>query len=262
MQTSFIWYNLLRPATRVSFMQIYNCRIFRLLPHFWHISTKCAYGIFFLQKLAFSTAILMLFVFLLPISIRFLYLDHLVANRMAPSMCPDPCGMRWGSWFQAILYHISTTYLMFMGSVYFSLKCWIELACLGSSSSKLVMFACTACDRLIAQLHRPYCAYCVAVARVCLSVCLSVTQRTVASRWTTIWRRTLTARWKWSINHVVRGWSGHASLEPRQRPDRFSSSWTRTSRPTSTGCLHYWVCMLCHYVCLSLSVCLSVRYTH
>ena len=31
-------------------------------------------------------------VFLLPISIRFRYLDHLVANRMAPSMCLDPCG--------------------------------------------------------------------------------------------------------------------------------------------------------------------------
>ena len=26
---------------------------------------------------------------------------------MAPSMCLDPCGTRWGSWFQAILYHIS-----------------------------------------------------------------------------------------------------------------------------------------------------------
>ena len=25
----------------------------------------------------------------------FRYHDHLVANRMAPSMCPDPCGTRW-----------------------------------------------------------------------------------------------------------------------------------------------------------------------
>ena len=53
--------------------------------------------------------------FLLPISIRFCYLDHLVANRMAPSMCPDPCGTRWGSWFQAILYHISAYFRRIFG---------------------------------------------------------------------------------------------------------------------------------------------------
>jgi len=40
--------------------------------------------------------------------------DHLVANRMAPSMCLDPCGMRWSSWFYAILYHISAAYLALM----------------------------------------------------------------------------------------------------------------------------------------------------
>jgi len=50
----------------------------------------------FPHKLAFSTAILMLIVFLLPISIKFRYLDNLVANRMAPSTCPDTCGTRWG----------------------------------------------------------------------------------------------------------------------------------------------------------------------
>ena len=38
---------------------------------------------------------------------------------MAPSMCPDPCGTRWGSWFQAFLYHISAAYLVFMRSTYF-----------------------------------------------------------------------------------------------------------------------------------------------
>jgi len=74
---------------------------------------------FFPHKLAFSTAILILFVFLLPISVRFRYLDHLLANRMAPSMCPDRCGTRWGSWFQAILYHISAAYLVLMRSAYF-----------------------------------------------------------------------------------------------------------------------------------------------
>jgi len=89
-----------------------NCHILRLLPHF---SAKCAYRIYFQQKLAFLMAILILFVFLLPISIRFRYLDHLVA----PSMCLDPCGRRWGSWFQAILYHISASYLVFMQSAYF-----------------------------------------------------------------------------------------------------------------------------------------------
>jgi len=43
----------------------------------------------FPHKLAFSTAILTLFVFLLHISIRFHYLDHPVANRMAPSVWLD-----------------------------------------------------------------------------------------------------------------------------------------------------------------------------
>ena len=53
---------------------------------------------------------------------------YLVANRMASSMCPDPCGTRWGSWFQAILYHVSAAYLMFMWSTYF-FKCRIQLTC-------------------------------------------------------------------------------------------------------------------------------------
>jgi len=95
------------------------------LPHvsfiaafFLHISAKSTYRIFFLHKLAFLTAILILFLFLLPIYIRFHYLDHLVANRMTPSMCPDPCGTRWGSWFQAIVYHISAAYSVFMRSAY------------------------------------------------------------------------------------------------------------------------------------------------
>jgi len=65
-----------------------------------------------------STAILVLFVFLLrlPISTGFRYFDHLVANRMAPSMCPaDPCGTRWGSWFQAILCRISAYFRRIFG---------------------------------------------------------------------------------------------------------------------------------------------------
>jgi len=120
---------LLCPLGRhVSFVQICDCRIFHLLPHFSHISAKCAYRIF-PQKLALSMAVLILCVFLLPISVRFHYLDHLIANRMAPSMCPDPCGTRWGSWFQEILYNISATYLVFMRSAHF-LKCSIKMTCL------------------------------------------------------------------------------------------------------------------------------------
>ena len=99
-------------ARHVSFMRICDCRIFRSLRHFLHISARYAYCIFFLHKLTFSTAVLILFVFLLPIYIRFHYLCHLIANRMTPSMCPGPCGTRWGSWFQAILYHISAAYLV------------------------------------------------------------------------------------------------------------------------------------------------------
>ena len=98
-----------------------------------HISLIAAFFAYFSEvrishifpphKLAFSTAILVLFVFILPISIRFRYLDHLVANRMAPSTCPDPCGTRWGGWFFKqfciIFPHISTAYLVFMRSAYF-----------------------------------------------------------------------------------------------------------------------------------------------
>jgi len=102
-------------------MRIYDGRIFL------HIVTKFSYRIFFS---AFSTAILIFFVFLLPISNRFRYLDHLVANRMAPSMCPDPCGTRWGSRLQAILNHISAYFWRIFG-VYavrmFFKKCHIKL---------------------------------------------------------------------------------------------------------------------------------------
>ena len=83
----------------ISFMRICNCRIFRLLLHFSHISAKWAYRIFFPHKLAFLTANLIFFVFQLYISTTFRYLSHLVANRMAPSMCLDPCGTRCSGWF-------------------------------------------------------------------------------------------------------------------------------------------------------------------
>jgi len=59
---------------------------FAYCPIFLHISANWTYHIFFPHKLAFLTAILILFVFLLPISITFCYLHHLVANRMAPTL--------------------------------------------------------------------------------------------------------------------------------------------------------------------------------
>ena len=73
-----------------------DCSIFRTLPHFFRTFQQsfCAYRIFFPHKLALSTALLTLIVFLLPIFIRFRYLNRMVANRKAPSMCPEPCGTR------------------------------------------------------------------------------------------------------------------------------------------------------------------------
>ena len=76
-----------------------DCRIFRLLSHLFTYFSKMHISHIFLHKLAFSKAILTLFVFLLSVSIRFCYLDHLIANIMAPSMCRDPCGTRCSSWF-------------------------------------------------------------------------------------------------------------------------------------------------------------------
>jgi len=98
-----------------------------LLLHILLIATylsKVRISHIFLHKLAFLTAVLISFVFLLPISIRFRYLDHLVVNRMAPSMCPDPCGTRWGSWFQAVLYYVSTflLHIWCLSSLHFNLK--------------------------------------------------------------------------------------------------------------------------------------------
>ena len=117
-------------------MRICDCHIFRILTHFFTYLAKCAYRRFFLHKVAFLTAILIFFVFLLPISIRFHYLDHLVAIRMASSMCPDPCGTIWGCWFQAILYHILAAYLVFIVRIFLKKKCRVELTCLINTFSK------------------------------------------------------------------------------------------------------------------------------
>ena len=73
-------------------MRICDSHIFHILPDciLSHISAKCRYWIFFPHKLAFSMAIVIFIVFLLPISIRFLYLDHLVANRMVGNHVSGP----------------------------------------------------------------------------------------------------------------------------------------------------------------------------
>ena len=58
---------------------------------------------------------------------------------MAPTMCQDPRGTRWGSWFWAILCDISSAYLVFMRSAYF-LKCRTKLTCLAISFVNPVSF--------------------------------------------------------------------------------------------------------------------------
>jgi len=64
---------------------------------------------FFPHKLAFMMAILFC------VSITYFYWVLLpqpsVWQQNGTIMCPDPCGTRWGGWFQAVLYHISTAYL-------------------------------------------------------------------------------------------------------------------------------------------------------
>ena len=72
-------------------MQICDCRIFA------YFSKVCMSHIF-PHKLAFSMAILILLEFLLPISIRFFYLDHLVA------MCPSihVSGPQWNEMTQLV----------------------------------------------------------------------------------------------------------------------------------------------------------------
>jgi len=81
----------------------------------------------FPHKLAFSTAIFkILFVFLLPISVRFRYLDQLLANRMAPSCVRttvEPDGVVGFKQFCTIIFpHISAAYLAFVRSAYFLVK--------------------------------------------------------------------------------------------------------------------------------------------
>ena len=133
----------------------------------------------FPHKLAFSTAILILFVFLLPLSIMFCYLDRLVANKMAPSMCPDPCGTRWGSWFQAVLYHISAYFHHIFGvyavCLFFFRKCRIKLTCLTRSAGVIHCFTLSLSwlSRVSAFYPRDATLAWVLAMAPCLCLCLS-----------------------------------------------------------------------------------------
>ena len=60
----------------------------------------------------------------------FCYLDHLVANRMAPSKYSNLSGTRWSSCFQVILYHISAAYIWCLCGPQIFSQCRIKLTCL------------------------------------------------------------------------------------------------------------------------------------
>jgi len=106
---------------RVSFMRLRH--ILHTAAFFAYFS-KVRVSHIFPHKLAFSTAVIIFFVFplLVLISIRFRYLDRLVANRMPTSMCPNPVerdGVVGFKQFCAIFQHISTVYVVFIRSAYF-----------------------------------------------------------------------------------------------------------------------------------------------
>ena len=130
---------------------------------FAYFSKVCVLHIF-PHKLALWTTILILFVFLLPISIRFHCLNHLIGNRMAHSMCLDPCGMRWGSWFHAILYHVYQTSYAFSALTLLVGRQEGHLACKKLSGEVLAWLPAHPGS----PRHR-------VVKRVCVCVCISTT---------------------------------------------------------------------------------------
>ena len=56
---------------------------------------------------------------------------------VASSMCLGPCGTRWGSWFQAVLRHISAYVrrILRVYAVRIFFKCRIKLTCLAAVAS-------------------------------------------------------------------------------------------------------------------------------
>jgi len=87
-------------------------------------SARIAY--FFPHKFAFSTTILVLFVFLLPISIRFRYLDIWLPT-VWQHPCVRPCGTRSDSQFQATLYHITAYFCHIFGAYAVRIYCFYML---------------------------------------------------------------------------------------------------------------------------------------
>jgi len=66
--------------SHASFMQTWDCCIFHHSVHITYFPTQIG-----ISDGNFIT---------ICASVRFHYLDHLVASRMAPSMCPEHCGTR------------------------------------------------------------------------------------------------------------------------------------------------------------------------
>jgi len=132
----------------VSFMRICDCSIFRILPHFRIFQQSVHITCFFSHELSFSTAMLIFFVFLLPISITFCYLNHLFANRMAPSTCPDPCGMRWVGFKQFCT--IFPPHIWCSCGSHIFLKCRMKPTCLNmemqeATESVVFRWSCSGC---------------------------------------------------------------------------------------------------------------------
>jgi len=114
-------------ASHVSFIRICDCRIFRLLPHFFAYFSKVRMSHIFSALIGiFDGNFDIIFVFLLPISTRFRYLD-LVANRMTPSMSSirTPAERDGVVGFKQF-YTIFPLRISYLCSPQFCIKCHIE----------------------------------------------------------------------------------------------------------------------------------------
>ena len=125
-----------------------TCDISLIAALFAYFSKVHMSRIFFRTNWHFRRQCQLLFVLLLPISIRFRYLDHLFANRMAPSVCDwtpvERDGVVGFKQFCTIFPHFRRTLGVYVVRVFFSqtglmhgrptlvgfLKCQVKLACL------------------------------------------------------------------------------------------------------------------------------------
>jgi len=125
----------------VSFMRICNCCIFQ----------QSAHIAYFPHKLAFSVAILILLVFLLPISITFHY-----PTIWLPTEWHHPCvqtpverdGVVGFKQFCTIFPQISAAYLVFTWSAYF-FKCHIKLTRLLCLANRILQNVGTTAQRYL-----------------------------------------------------------------------------------------------------------------